>query len=266
VQGFFGAAPPGRARLTDARCYLAPVDAESGEPQACDVCGRHMLSGERTREYVTPNDDHRAVCDLCRAKAHGAGWVRADLAEHQRPKEEAQDRPRRRLRWRPRVKLVREREPRESDGGGDRGGTAVQQRRTGASQRRTGVTQRRPGSPETPERRIRRALDRFNSSEHRRTVAGLTRSLGNPRVAAITPAEAPDQVRLTVAWDLSWYQWEVELSEEEIAVHSLGTGKEVSELGAADRAWNAWAGEDGRLQLGASGNGDGEVPAPDDAG
>jgi hypothetical protein len=225
-----------------------------------------MLSGERTREYVTPNDDHRAVCDLCRAKAHGAGWVRADLAEHQRPKEEAQDRPRRRLRWRPRVKLVREREPRESDGGGDRGGTAVQQRRTGASQRRTGVTQRRPGSPETPERRIRRALDRFNSSEHRRTVAGLTRSLGNPRVAAITPAEAPDQVRLTVAWDLSWYQWEVELSEEEIAVHSLGTGKEVSELGAADRAWNAWAGEDGRLQLGASGNGDGEVPAPDDAG
>jgi hypothetical protein len=225
-----------------------------------------MLSGERTREYVTPHDDRRAVCDLCRAKAHSAGWVRADLAEHQRPKEEAQDRPRRRLRWRPRVKLVRERESRESagggresDGGGDRAGTAVQKRRPGSSERR-------PGSSETPERRIRRALDRFNSSEHRRTVAGLTRSLGNPRVAAITPAEAPDQVRLTVAWDLSWYQWEVELSEEETAVHSLGTGKEVSELGAADRAWNAWAGDDGRLQLGASGNGDGEVPAPDDAG
>src|ERR687897_440940 len=150
------------------------------------------------------------------------------------------------------------RRPRTGRGGG-RAGTAVQKRRPGSSERR-------PGSSETPERRIRRALDRFNSSEHRRTVAGLTRSLGNPRVAAITPAEAPDQVRLTVAWDLPWYQWEVELSEEETAVHSLGTGKEVSELGAADRAWNAWAGDDGRLQLGASGNGDGEVPAPDDAG
>ena len=257
MQGFFGAVPLGRARLTDARCYLAPVDPESSEPQACDVCGRHMLSGERTREYVTPHDDRRAVCDLCRAKVHSAGWVRADLAEHQRPKEEAKDKPRRRLRWRPRVKLVREREGRETDGGRDRGGTTVQQRRPRPSQRR-------PGSPETPERRIRRALERFNSSEHRRTVAGLTRSLGNPRVAAITPAEAPDQVRLTVAWDLSWYQWEVELSEQETAVHSLGTGKEVSELGAADRAWNAWAGDDGRLQLGGSGNGDGEVPPPDD--
>jgi hypothetical protein len=225
-----------------------------------------MLSGERTREYVTPHDDRRAVCDLCRAKVHSAGWVRADLAEHQRPKEEARDRPRRRLRWRPRVKLVREREGGESDGGGDGGRTTVEQRRSGGSQPRPGGSQRRPGSRETPERRIRRALERFNSSEHRRTVAGLTRSLGNPRVAAITPAEAPDQVRLTVAWDLSWYQWEVELSEDETAVHSLGTGKEVSELGAADRAWNAWAAEDGRLQLGGSGNGDGEVTAPDDAG
>jgi hypothetical protein len=235
------------------------VDAESGEAQACDVCGRHMLSGERTREYVTPHDDRRAVCDLCRGKAHSAGWVRADLAERQRPKEKADDRPRRRLRWRPRVKLVREpRVPnakapvREADGGRERSRTATQKRRRRAR--------------ETPERRIRRALDRFNRSEHRRTVAGLTRSLGTPRVAAITPAEAPDQVRLTVAWDLSWYQWEVALSEEDTAVHSLGTGKEVSELGAADRAWNAWAGEDGRLELGVAGNGDGEVTAPDDSG
>src|SRR5918994_15384 len=77
------------------------------------------------------------------------------------------------------------RRPRTGRGGG-RAGTAVQKRRPGSSERR-------PGSSETPERRIRRALDRFNSSEHRRTVAGLTRSLGNPRVAAITPViSTPD--------------------------------------------------------------------------
>jgi hypothetical protein len=217
-----------------------------------------MLSGERTREYVTPHDDRRAVCDLCRARANGAGWVRADLAERQGPRAEEKARPRRRLRWRPRVKIVRERDTADHDGGRDRPGAEVQRRRP--------AVERRPRPPETPERRIRRALERFNRSEHRRTVAGLTRSLGNPRVAAITPADAPDQVRLTVAWDLSWYQWEVELSEENTAVHSLGTGNEVSELGAADKAWNAWAGEDGRLQLQRAGNGDGDLTPPDDAG
>jgi hypothetical protein len=212
-----------------------------------------MLPGERTREYLTPERDRRAVCDLCRTKAQGAGWVRADLAPEPPAEGEAEERPRRRLRFRPRISLVRN--PAPEDGGG----------RKRAARERPPARGRRPGARETPERRIRRAIDRFNRSEHRRTVAGLTRSLGRPRVAAITPADSPDQVRLTVAWDLSWYQWEVELSEPETAVHSLGTGTEMSELGAADRAWNARAGEDGRLQLGPSGNGDGESPALDDS-
>ena len=126
--------------------------------------------------------------------------------------------------------------------------------------------ERRPDGAEPPERRIRRALDRFNRSEHRRTVEGLTRSLGSPRVAAVTPAEAPDQVRLTVAWELSWYQWKVEFADDDAAVRALRNGKEVSELGPADRAWNARAGEDGRIQLRVGSNGDGEVLVPDDLG
>jgi hypothetical protein len=230
---------------------LRHVEGESHQSGVCDVCGRHMLSGERTHEYVTRERERRAVCDLCRTQAQRAGWLRADLAEREPPSDDAGERPRRRFRFRPRVSLVRDRERRDDNG--------ERRRSTGDGQK-----QRRPGSSETPERRIRRAIERFNRSEHRRTVAGLTRSLGNPRVAAIAPAEAPDQVRLTVAWDLSWYQWEVELSEEDTAVHSLGTGSEVSELGAADRAWNARASDDGRLQLGPSGNGDGEGPGPED--
>jgi hypothetical protein len=228
---------------------LRHVEDDSHESGVCDVCGRHMLSGERTREYVTRERESRAVCDLCRTQAQRAGWRRADVAEREPSADGEEKRPRRRIRFRPRVSLVRNREP-DENGDQDR------------SSRDTPRSTRR-GASETPERRIRRAIDRFNRSEHRRTVAGLTRSLGSPRVAAITPAESPDQVRLTVAWDLSWYQWEVELSDHEIAVHSLGTGREVSELGAADRAWNARASEDGRLQLGP--NGDGEAPSPEDS-
>jgi hypothetical protein len=244
---------------------LRRVEAESLEPEVCDVCGRHMLPGEHTREYLTPQRERRAVCDLCRAKAQRAGWVRADRAPEPSPDEQGDEKPRRRLRFRPRISLVRN-PPRDEEGDG---GEKAEEGEEGARDRREpsrgGGRRRRRGAAETPERRIRRAIDRFNRSEHRRTVAGLTRSLGSPRVAAITPADSPEQVRLTVAWDLSWYQWEVELSERETAVHSLGTGTEMSELGPADRAWNARAGEDGRLQLRPSGNGDGELPPPDES-
>jgi hypothetical protein len=227
-----------------------------------------MLPGEHTREYVTPQRERRAVCDLCRTKAQSAGWVRADRAPEPSPGEQSGEKPRRRLRFRPRVSLVRN-PPHDEDGNGAEEDEEDEEDEEGARDRREPSRghgrRRRRGAAETPERRIRRAIDRFNRSEHRRTVAGLTRSLGTPRVAAITPADSPDQVRLTVAWDLSWYQWEVELSERETAVHSLGTGTEMSELGPADRAWNARAGEDGRLQLGPSGNGDGELPPPDES-
>ena len=96
-------------------------------------------------------------------------------------------------------------------------------------------------------------------------MEGLTRSLGRPRVAAITPAESPQQVRLTVAWDLSWYQWMVDFSGREADVSSLRSGKDVRELGAADRAWNARASEDGRLQLGQRSNGDREARSSDES-
>ena len=205
------------------------MDAHNLQPETCDVCGRHMLSGERTQAFLAPNDERRAVCDLCRDKVKQAGWARADPAVAPEPASEPEERPRR----------PRARPPRR--GRSSRG-----------------------NSSEAPERRIKRALERFNESEHRQTVAGLTRSLGEPRVAAVTPAQAPQQVRLTVAWDLSWYQWKVEFSGSDAAVSSLRNGREVGELGPADRAWNARASEDGRLQLGLGSNGDREAPAPDE--
>jgi len=210
-----------------------------------------MLPGEQAREYLTPARERRAVCDLCRSSAERAGWVRADRIAQEEAGSEPDQRPRRR--WV--IERITQRRARH--------------RREGASEQQPAPPRerpRRPGGAEPPERRIRRALDRFNRSEHRRTVEGLTRSLGNPRVAAVTPAEAPDQVRLTVAWELSWYQWKVEFGDDGTAVRALRNGREVSELGPSDRAWNARVGDDGRIQLRVGGNGDGEVLAPDDPG
>lgn len=224
------------------------------EPETCDICGRHILFGERTREYLTPERERYSVCDLCRARAQRAGWVRADRAP-EKDQDEEPDRPRRRS-WMLRQRFQR----RRRDEGAERGERGSRERRPAAADHLPAGN----AADWSPERRIRRALDRFNSSEHRRTVEGLTRSLGEPRVAAIAPAEAPDQVRLTVAWNLSWYQWKVQFSGHDADVRTFRNGKEIAELGAADRAWNARAGSDGRLQLGAARNGDRDEAAPDE--
>ncbi len=96
-----------------------------------------------------------------------------------------------------------------------------------------------------------RAVMRFNDSEMRRTVEGLIRTLGEPVASVGASAGARDLVRITVAWDLTWYQWGVVLDEESQGVIELGRGKRVGELDAAARQWNASVVEGGRILLGA---------------
>jgi hypothetical protein len=93
------------------------------------------------------------------------------------------------------------------------------------------------------------AVARFNSSEAGRTVSGLTRTLGVPRASVGASAGAPGEVRITVAWELSWYQWGVDIGDELRAVFELGKGGELDELDAAARQWNAIVAEDGKLRL-----------------
>ncbi len=161
------------------------------------MCGRTILKGERTRQYVSPDGDERAICDLCRERVEAAGWTRAGQAVEHRQAPQRQ-------------------------------GAAESSAERSAPQIKT--------RPDTPQRRLRRALEEFNDSEHRLTVAGLTRSLGPPRVSAVAPPETPHDVRLTVAWDLSWYQWEVRLADEPARVRALAKGSEIGQLGNADRA------------------------------
>ena len=94
-----------------------------------------------------------------------------------------------------------------------------------------------------------RAVARFNAGEAARTVARLTRTLGAPWVSVGASAGAPDQVRITVAWELSWYQWGVDVGEEPRPVFELDKGRELDQLDHAARQWNASLGEDGKVRL-----------------
>lgn len=98
--------------------------------------------------------------------------------------------------------------------------------------------------------RIGLAVERFNASEEARTVAGLTRSLGVPRVSAGAAAGSATEVRITVAWELCWYQWSVDPSDRSRPVAAIANGCEVSELDSAARQWNASADDSGRLRSG----------------
>ena len=107
-----------------------------------------------------------------------------------------------------------------------------------------------PRPTESPRGRLERAVARFNASEAGRTVAGLMRTLGKPSVSVGSAAGSPSQVRITVAWELCWYQWGVDLGDELREVFQLDKGDEVEQLDGAARQWNARAEEGGRLALG----------------
>jgi hypothetical protein len=93
------------------------------------------------------------------------------------------------------------------------------------------------------------AIDAFNSSEHRRTISGVARSLGEPAVAVRPLANRPSIVDVVVAWELCWYRYEVDLSDELPSVRVAAQGYELDELEPEEREPNAVADERGSLKL-----------------
>ena len=87
-----------------------------------------------------------------------------------------------------------------------------------------GMRPRRLQPDLSPATRFERAIARFNACEAGRTVAGLTRTLGAPSVSVGDSAGAEDEVRVTVAWELTWYQWGVDLGDELRPVYELEQG------------------------------------------
>ena len=84
--------------------------------------------------------------------------------------------------------------------------------------------------PTNAELKMTRALEVFNASEHVRTVGGVARSLGPPAVSVRPLPERPSVVGITVMWELSWYRFEVDLSDEAGGVLRAGHGTELGEL------------------------------------
>lgn len=103
--------------------------------------------------------------------------------------------------------------------------------------------------PSSAEQKFAAAIEVFNGSEHRRTVAGVARSLGMPTVAVQPGQTSPGLVVVVVSWELCWYRYEIDLSEGDPSVQVVAQGYELDELEEADRRPNAVADEQGALSL-----------------
>jgi hypothetical protein len=197
---------------------LAAVEA-SGDYQACAVCGRTILRGERTSPYLDSERNEVAVCALCKPRAEASGWVPAALADAvaEPPGQRRRLALPNGLRERLARAAVAARPPRPDEDDSQ------------PSEPEAEAEPPEPSGPLDP-------VEAFNASEGPRRVAALTKSLGEPKVTIRGEI-------ITVAWELSWYQWRVRDSQ----VTQTANGSEISELPGADRAWNAEAAADGTL-------------------
>lgn len=213
----------------------------------CDVCGRTLLRGENSEPFLA-GGERRQVCDLCTARAAHEGWIResgGDELGARRPGDE---------RRRSLITRLRQRRERASElsGGAEADQEPGREAVPPAAESAGAAVPRSPRNvravPTNADLKVLRALELFNTSEHPRTVAGIQRSLGPPVVSARPMGERPSVVAITVAWELSWYRYEVDLSDEATGVQMLGRGLELAELGPEEREANAAADDHGELQ------------------
>jgi hypothetical protein len=236
----------------------------------CDVCGRTILKGERTEAYLAPGGQRKEVCELCADRAIQEGWIR-ESAHGDLPTTGRRPEPRRSLFGRVRrrrpdgdVAPPAAAEPARASGYDD-GPLADAPEPTGdpfeepveAPPAEEPPPRSRPKDPRhvravptNDEVKVERAVELFNGSEHRRTIGGIARTLGEPWVSAAPDAAVPSEVSIVIAWELSWYHYRVDLGAEQDPVNLLAKGEELDELAEPMREWNASASLDGRLETG----------------
>jgi hypothetical protein len=185
----------------------------------CAVCHRTLLMGERSFRFTPGGEDWVDVCALCTDQADEHGWIKEGS---------------------PTTPLVAD--------------TARRRRRFPGLGL---IEQHRKVEPEhvMPEPMLRRlsgteqaqveAADLFNDSAYRRTIAGIAKSLGEARVSFL-PLSGVNPEVVTVAWDISWYQYRV-VFESGQPVRLAERGYELDELDDRFKDWNGHLGPDGRL-------------------
>jgi hypothetical protein len=228
------------------------------EDIACDICGRSILKGERIEPYLAPGGQRHVVCELCTDRAYNEGWIR-ESAHDEMPATTRRPDQRRGLFGR----LFRR--------GGSDPDPAVEEESVSFEDDGAEPAYEEPVAepaftpPPRPHRRearhvravptnaqvkVERALELFNGSEHVRTIGGITRTLGEPWVSTAPLADAPAEVSIVVAWELSWYRFRVDLGDADDPVNLVAKGQELDELDESMREWNATALPDGRLAVG----------------
>jgi predicted RNA-binding Zn-ribbon protein involved in translation (DUF1610 family) len=189
--------------------------------RTCAICERRLLMGEKAIRF-SPNsgNDFVDVCPLCAELAVEYGWLR----------EGAPTTP---------VAFPERRRRSGSFLSGLLGG-----RQRAAEE--TIVSEPILRRLSDHEQAMIGAADLFNSSQYRRTVGGIGKSLGTPKVSVIVLSGVNSEVVVTVAWEISWYQYRVS-PESENPVRLEGRGHDPSELEASFTAWNAHMDDDGRV-------------------
>jgi hypothetical protein len=223
----------------------------------CDVCGRTLLRGERAEVYLH-GGARRWVCELCKSRALHEGWVREGTVPTYNQGSTGSERRRSlfgRLRARREVAPAPETSaPHEHES--EREAPAAPSHSwpdpvcaPSAPLRGNREPRHVRAIPSSPEQKTVSAIELFNSSEHTRTVSGVARSLGLPTVA-ISPSEIrPSLVNVVISWELCWYRYEVDLSDEVPSVRVADQGYELEELTAEERQANAVADDGGLLSL-----------------
>ena len=179
-----------------------------------------LLLGEQVEEFT--NGVRRvSVCTLCLTEATARGWLRAGAPARRRSR-----------RTRPRT-------PSGAAG-------------CAAAERPPSVAEPEPeperSLPMPAARALERGVDAFNSSAYRRTVASIAKSLGVPRASVVVLSGNRPEAIVTVAWEISWYQYRVE-AERGGHVRLEDRGDDPGAIDQRWRDWNAQVSPDGQLTL-----------------
>lgn len=244
------------------------------EQDVCDICGRTLLRGEHTEAFLD-GPRRYSVCELCKPHALHEGWVREGTIPDFQGLGQSSARRRSLLgRFRggrghgngidagtddppapqtldDELSLVDPPAPQPVKAPAPARGSDRQGRERGRRERSRPEQQREPrhvhAVPSSDDHKFAAALEVFNRSEHTRTIAGVARSLGAPDVSLTPDHVRPPVVWVVAAWELCWYRYEVDLSDDPGSVRLDAQGYELGELAEAERIANATADEAGRL-------------------
>jgi hypothetical protein len=186
--------------------------------RTCAICERTLLLGERATRFAPEGGEFVDVCPLCQEIAVEHGWLK--------------------------------------EGSPTTPTVPIQRRRRRLSLSTIFERDDAPPHPVASEPILRRlsepelamveAAELFNASQFRRTVGGIAKSLGEPKASIVSLGGLGRELVITIAWDISWYQYRVTLDSAQ-PVRLAERGLELEELENAFQRWNAHVERDGRL-------------------